>query len=496
MSVIIDIHCHLLNADAVEIDSFVDAYMGSRLPVTGELRRTVLQLLQWIIRTLTQQDRRARDARRVSLASLLPSLPELGELVEVAAWFDPSTLAALLEVAESPAAEAALPDALARRLDGIPGLVESVRQFIEFAKVFTRSPRRIVDLLRKTYKPEKVDLFVPLMTDYEAWLAGEVPRGIEPRIELKKAVIARHQGQIHLFAPFCPLRAAADGTGSEVDRVLALVQNHGFLGVKLYPIMGYYPCDNATRSRPEWLPDEYRQLGVTWRDVDAALWALYGLCASQGIPITAHASPAGARGPHGPDPADAEPNRPRFFGTANQSHPLHWEPVLQRHPQLRLCLAHMGGDHFQTLQPHEKDTELDWARQTTRLMERFEHVYGDRSCQMPPDADSPQALPYAERLREVVSHHPSVADRMMNGSDWHLVVMYGRDYDATFGRFRRLCEGAGFPPRFRERFFGLNAVRFLGIGSGSPSENPNRARLNAFYQRVQGSARPPWWSNV
>ena len=139
-----------------------------------------------------------------------------------------------------------------------PALDQLLLMLTQFRPVFRQDPNALVPLLQETYQADGVDLYVPLMTDYEQWLAGQPkchlwePTGAYPlcRVEFKKKVAREQQGRIHPFAPFCPLRAAADLTRDLVARVVDLVQTCGFLGVKLYPTMGYYPCDNALRLDP------------------------------------------------------------------------------------------------------------------------------------------------------------------------------------------------------------------------------------------------------
>ena len=67
-----------------------------------------------------------------------------------------------------------------------------------------------------------------------------------------------------------------------------VVENDGFLGVKLYPVMGYYPIGNAT------LPNPANIDGTTWVQIDKALAELYRVCEEKEIPITA-TRPPGAR---------------------------------------------------------------------------------------------------------------------------------------------------------------------------------------------------------
>ncbi len=505
MSAVIDVHCHILHADAVEIDSFVKAYAGSAFPLKPPLLDIALGLLKYAVK-LRLLPGLCDLVTSVGAFSTTAAPATLNELAKALDRLDAGLALNVRRLAEDLAKGRASPDAL------LPSDLPKLNHICQFAKVFIQPKEKIPEELIASYP--RVQLFVPLMTDYEEWLAGEPAwkawddvcegpflwwclRWRRSRVAYKKQLIVQHRGRLHLFAPFCPLRAAARGIAQEVDKAVGLILHDGFLGVKLYPIMGYYPCDNATRSKPEWLPHEAVKQGVTWAKVDEALNALYAACASNAVPITAHTSPAGARGPNGPDPADTDSDpgkRHAFYGTANQSHPYNWLPVLTAHPNLRLNLAHMGGDHFQTLRACEVDTEFDWAHATVEVMKQFAHVYADRSVQVPPDGSDSIAA-YATRLGYVLDKAPAlVPSRLMFGTDWHLVLLYYDYADCrdVLNRFDQVLAEPCIPSGFADRFYGANAAEFLGINPGGPA----LARLDSFYAAHFGTFRPDWWDQV
>ena len=128
-----------------------------------------------------------------------------------------------------------------------------------------------------------VSLFTPLLVDYDAWSDDHARSSLASQVPVNELVaklsirgrIARADARLHPFIAFDPLRNGG----------LAIVQQavlrSGFIGVKLYPPVGFLPLGNAEigsdRARGEAL--------------DAALRGLYALCESEEIPITAHASP-------------------------------------------------------------------------------------------------------------------------------------------------------------------------------------------------------------
>lgn len=80
----------------------------------------------------------------------------------------------------------------------------------------------------------------------------------------------------------------------------------GFKGVKLYPPLGYAP------THPKLME------------------LVYPYCLERGLPITAHCSRGGV----------CEKNKPC---SALNADPDRWVPVLDKFPELKLCLAHFGG---------------------------------------------------------------------------------------------------------------------------------------------------------
>lgn len=106
--------------------------------------------------------------------------------------------------------------------------------------------------------------------------------------------------------------------------------NKGFVGVKLYPLMGFRPYGNADAPDPENYPELLRQGHPQWGTLlDQAMGALFDWCANEDVPIMAHCSwsqyPSKAAGNHG--------------------NPTAWKAVFTqtRWKNLRVNLAHLGG---------------------------------------------------------------------------------------------------------------------------------------------------------
>jgi hypothetical protein len=105
-----------------------------------------------------------------------------------------------------------------------------------------------------------VDLIFAAMVDYDWWLTeGDAPlTQIKEQVKLMEQFSILSGGRIHGFAPFCPLREVAHRAGHGGEELgwssLAFVQdavlNHGCVGVKLYPPMGFAPYGNTQLDDP------------------------------------------------------------------------------------------------------------------------------------------------------------------------------------------------------------------------------------------------------
>jgi predicted TIM-barrel fold metal-dependent hydrolase len=302
------------------------------------------------------------------------------------------------------------------------------------------------------------------MMDLGPWFEGSPPpgRALAQQASATCDLVLRHPGRIHPFASFDPRREVRDGDA------LALVEQGlaaGMIGVKIYPPLGYRPWGNA--ELPDTPADPRPADAASW---DAALAELYDYCAANDVPIAAHCSNPGA---------EARPGR------GLNADPAYWRPVLERYRDrgtpLRINFNHAGGLAELLERPEES-----WAWTLGRLIEDEGHelVFADLGhldevLQRESRARLAQALgAYFERF-------PRVKQRLMFGTDWHMLVRRPahRDYLREQARFI-----AEFFPEMQADFLGQNALRYLGLEPGLA----NWLRLDAFYQS-HGLDRPPWW---
>jgi predicted TIM-barrel fold metal-dependent hydrolase len=247
-----------------------------------------------------------------------------------------------------------------------------------------------------------------------------------------------------------------------LEMVRYAVESAGFLGVKLYPPVGFAPLENLhLRSH---LPFAAR--------LDDALSALYAYCQAAEIPITTHASAANEYG----------------LGLHTLVAPERWRPVLERYPTLRLNFGHFGHDYGVEDRDAPKETATAWIYQAAALIQRYPNVYADLS-NSPLVYDPVYASRLLALLDDVIARYPKVKRRLMYGSDWWLSRL-DPEADTAVEKFRatfaRLFDAGGVGD-----VMGGNALRFLGFldDAGQPRSGLAAARLRRFYG---GAALPPW----
>lgn len=193
--------------------------------------------------------------------------------------------------------------AAAARLIGQHPLAEKLDRLYRFQKeTQAGSQRQILDNVRRHYPGNT--RFVVLPMDLSATGYGR------PRDSLRQhhddlAALVRDPGVGRSVIPFATVDPRADPQATELWRAL---DRHRFRGVKIYPRLGFAPDD----------PRLMRQV--------------YPKMAARGLPLMTHCSRGGVRGRYLPD-----------LIADRYTDPMAYVPVMQAHPDLRICLAHFGG---------------------------------------------------------------------------------------------------------------------------------------------------------
>lgn len=340
----------------------------------------------------------------------------------------------------------------------------------------------------------KVRLFTPALIDYSKWLNDEPKSDLKSQIAVMEQISAQaassRGAKFHGFIAFDPLRDVHE-RGAALSLVKEAVTTRGFLGVKLYPPMGFKPIANASDPALTFPAHalttadgrRFNAAGLAFA-LDERLRALYQWCQQNDVPVLSHAANSQGAGPCYGERAN----------TAN------WRPVAAAFPSIRLCLAHVGSfdaarEANGRLNPaNSARLEASWEWSFGRLVtDGAPNIYGDLSyfheLLISGEADR-EAMKAA--FVKLLQTFPALVDRLIYGSDW---LMLDREPDreehlkAVFWFMAEVLEAASLSPADArtalKKMFATNAVRFLGL----EADKPTGRRLTAFYGRV-GVANP------
>lgn len=198
------------------------------------------------------------------------------------------------------------------------------------------------------------------------------------------------------------------------------IKSFTFLGVKLYPPLGFdpWPEDGAAREKVEFL---------------------YRFCQAKCIPLTTHCSDAGFT---------AVPrSRSRVITS-----PLRWSEVLQRYPELRDNFAHFGRQY------HRRWGILPdylWRRTLVDLMQTYPSVYSDISFNATRVSFYAQLDAFLNTLSDTARE--TVSSRLLFGSDFPLSLIDAESYAQYVGNLA----AALFDVQLKHRICSVNPERFL-----------------------------------
>jgi len=200
------------------------------------------------------------------------------------------------------------------------------------------------------------------------------------------------------YLPIDPRRADDEGDKNLYKFFLKAFNkdNPAFFGVKCYPAMGYLPTDHR-------------------------LHPIFKVCAEKNIPVMTHcggemistfANPVIAY--RGEEKVEID-NQRRKHRTRRLNEPEEWKPVLEAHPNLRLCLGHFGGrnawdGHKKT--KHRIRTILD-------MMQKYDNLYADFSFNL----ESPQTVKrFKKKLLASDADGKVMKSRTLFGTDYWVVL--------------------------------------------------------------------------
>jgi predicted TIM-barrel fold metal-dependent hydrolase len=518
----IDVHAHVFNGSDLQIKEFLSQTVispDSELRALVREMGAVLQALSWTaapgareearqIDTYTRPGARCADSaqlRKATAPAFQDGYARGRRQLQAAAQStraQPASAAVLgprpgLPGAGLGAAIEALPptfeefDQQSREPASVLGSQPHLKGYLQFVlHHFNHRHVNALDYL-STYSANsarKIDLLVPCMVDYDWWLAKGRPTrtSLGDQVDLMARIAVLTGGRVHGFAPFCPFRelmtAKGDAPGESLRLVQRAILSNGFIGVKLYPPMGFAPLGNTGLSvwkgKPT-LPSAANEEGFGKR-LDEAMRRLLTWCRDNEVPVMAHAN-------HSNGPYD------EFKKLAGAEY---WQQAIDAFPGLKVSFGHFGDTDTED---HDGERSKAYLRLMTAAPgSKGEGVYADASY-------FAGVLINPVKMAEVIanlytgSERRVLTERLMYGTDWTMLLPQknAEHYLQEFiGVMRRVEQST--PPGAEARgtslsnaFFGANAVSFLGLSRGRHA----RERLDDFYGRYHVST-PDWMEKI
>lgn len=217
---------------------------------------------------------------------------------------------------------------------------------------------------------------VPLMMDLEP-ASNQILRcnydfySYEEQINFISEITAQHPFQIYPFVMFDPRR------NDSYELCVEALEDKGFIGIKMYPALGYSPYWETNKNRTGVLTRTIEENEAKRAAIRQEL--MYKYCNNNNIPITTHQSPYGAY-----NVGLTEPESRELTEIAS------WEEVLKQHNNLKINFAHFGGNYLlceglpedsENYENRKKaeETSKKWQTRILELIKLYPNVYTDLS---------------------------------------------------------------------------------------------------------------------
>jgi predicted TIM-barrel fold metal-dependent hydrolase len=525
----VDAHAHIFNAEDIAIEGYASKVLARSLPKwASKLIKPLINLLDKYAQAAAKKGHREEKQLDILLAQKFSDLDGLRKnLARLSAAEDDdiesTDLKELSGEINKVDPQGIMVDDMMRD-QGVAGQKSNKGLFGNLRKLYQKTAlRRILRLVKryrtyryknanqliKTFQHSKpkgndgqgVDLFVAAFVDMDYWLNDFSISHIGDLSPVIAKVSRLHDGRILPFVAFDPLRNILE-EGAPLKWVQDAISNHGFVGVKMYPPMGFQMSDNAAldTDASNW-PDHLREphkmkfpkyiktaeqrakilaelpephkLGAR---LDKELHLLYRWCDDNHVPIMAHTNDSSA--PRG---------RPKI-----RPHPEHWEKLLEDYPNINFNMGHFGGcDDVARNGPKaddycgKDDAEPNWSAQIVSMMLSNKNLFADFSNfhQIGKSEIKNQIVAGLDALLK--QDDGILKSRLLYGSDWFMGT--GRkgndDYFSDMN-----CMLADHFPAEREAILGGNATRYLGLDR----ESKTMERLRTFH----AGHEPPWMKEL
>lgn len=271
-----------------------------------------------------------------------------------------------------------------------------IERIAKFAEVGLGASQEVIfNQLQDYYKGWGEMRFVVLMMDMEQMGAGRPLSNYNTQLD--EMIRLRARGNYaNILLPFIcvdPRRPEFTDGVALLNWIKPYFEKFGFVGIKMYPALGYYPFDAKLDELYAWA--EEHQVPILYHAVEGVIHYRGPL---DGLP-----EPRFASHHH-----RLQETRPEKY-QRNFSEPDNYHHLLKMFPKLKICLAHYGGDD-------EILGKKRWYKTIRDLVVNHENVYTDVSFSL-----------YNEAIFGAIHHDindrnaATLGDRIMFGTDYYNV---------------------------------------------------------------------------
>lgn len=254
-------------------------------------------------------------------------------------------------------------------------------RYSNFIKIsYEISEKNVFERLKKYYPSDAKFIILPMDMAYMG--AGKVKEDFEKQ-HRDLAELSRQEEYAGRIIPFVAVDPRRDGI---LDMLKKLVEEEGFKGIKIYPRLGYKPDDER-------------------------LYDVYKYAEEKSIPIMTHCSKGGVY----------SKNLPKEE-TISNGDPDNYIKIMKDFPNLRICLAHFGGDKdWQDYLDNPRDAddsreETNWVRKILNIMRSrdYTNLYADISYTIFRFGENSMVL-------KVLLSDSKIRSQVLFGSDFYMV---------------------------------------------------------------------------
>ncbi|MFH0801165.1 MAG: amidohydrolase family protein [bacterium] len=301
--------------------------------------------------------------------------------------------------------------------------------------------------------PAMIDIFTPLTMNMEEAvpLTPELYWRYPQQLEIISSLAHSYPWRMFPFVFFDPR------SENSVDVCIDALEKKGFLGVKMYPALGYHPDPSVVETEgiagkgKFKIGRAYFPNGTPNHAAAERLRSFYEYCANNEIPITTHTSVGGAYSARLYNLDEVM----RWSLTA----PENWLNVLSQY-KLKINFAHMGGNYINPDDDKKRTCSIKWRKAILAYMidpDLKATVYTDVSYHdMALSRDMGVVSRYFNDLRAVMSR-PEQHGGVLYGSDASMIThtWFESEFMAPF------ADPNNLPPALQDKLFTETPLSFL-----------------------------------